>query len=389
MPSMPKPTANPTAQDQACESCPWPLFMKNANRQGDSSYDGPTTSTLKTKTLLSGAIRASPVINDASYIYIGTQDGYFYCIDGDTHEIEWTYQTADAISGSASISANDHIYFGDEGGTVYALDGSDGTELWTFSVNGSVYSSPTIGAAGRVNIATDEGLVYAFNGDSGDNTWSYDTGAKIKWSSPALRADDMTYIGNNDGTITAINGLTGELEWTYDTEGDVRSSPVLSSSGAYVYVASYDESVYCLDGDDGTLYWSTDLSTSGYVADGANIEIDSTPALYEWYLVLGLAGDADCVVALNHSTGDVLWSFDTEGPVLSSVAVDDTGIAYFASEGEDGGNGYTYAVDVETGAEIWSYEMGDAVEYSSPAIGSSSELYIGCEDEYIYIFSDS
>ena len=44
-----------------------------------------------------------------------------------------------------------------------------------------------------------------------------------------------------------------------------------------------------------------------------------------------------------------------------------------------------YAVDVNTGKELWSYDIGESIR-SSPAI-SGGRLVIGCDDGKVYAFS--
>jgi outer membrane protein assembly factor BamB len=49
------------------------------------------------------------------------------------------------------------------------------------------------------------------------------------------------------------------------------------------------------------------------------------------------------------------------------------------------GDGNIYAVDVNTGKELWSYDIGESIR-SSPAI-SGGRLVIGCDDGKVYAFS--
>jgi outer membrane protein assembly factor BamB len=54
--------------------------------------------------------------------------------------------------------------------------------------------------------------------------------------------------------------------------------------------------------------------------------------------------------------GGVAWKFQTEGPVRSSPTV--TGGVVFVGSGDH----RLYALDEETGSEIWRFETGGAVE---------------------------
>ena len=80
--------------------------------------------------------------------------------------------------------------------------------------------------------------------------------------------------------------------------------------------------------------------------------------------------------------GCVKWMFETDGPVTSAVTVGRkigrTTKAYIACE-----DGKLYALDVETGSLIWSYDI------NSPLLGSAAEgpqgaVYVGSTDGRLY-----
>ncbi len=70
-----------------------------------------------------------------------------------------------------------------------------------------------------------------------------------------------------------------------------------------------------------------------------------------WFM--SAAGDA--LYALNASTGALLWSYATGGPVWSSPAVVN-GVVYVGS-----GTNNVYALNASTGAKLWSYATGSPV----------------------------
>ena len=51
------------------------------------------------------------------------------------------------------------------------------------------------------------------------------------------------------------------------------------------------------------------------------------------------------------------------------------------------GDGSIYAVDVKSGKQKWTYEIGDNIR-SSPAI-TEGKLVIGCDDGKIYCFAET
>jgi eukaryotic-like serine/threonine-protein kinase len=87
-----------------------------------------------------------------------------------------------------------------------------------------------------------------------------------------------------------------------------------------------------------------------------------------------VAGWDGVVRALDLTSGDELWSFTT-GSLDSTPAVVD-GVVYAGGANGDESAGTLYAIDAETGAEVWRHETGYALSDSSPAV-VDGVIYIG------------
>lgn len=113
--------------------------------------------------------------------------------------------------------------------------------------------------------------------------------------------------------------------------------------------------------------------------------IRGTPALSKGILYIG-SGDGN-FYAMDAQSGKNLWQYTTGGAVHSSPAVVDD-IVYFTSRDR-----YLYALNAKTGKEIWKFQMGKEVHYqygfdyylSSPTIEGKT-LYVGGGDGYLYAF---
>ncbi|CAN5654430.1 hypothetical protein BH10BAC5_BH10BAC5_04090 [soil metagenome] len=113
--------------------------------------------------------------------------------------------------------------------------------------------------------------------------------------------------------------------------------------------------------------------------------IRSTPAVYNGILYFG-SGDNN-LYAVDGQSGKEIWHFKTGGEVHSSPAVTN-GKVYFTSR-----DGYLYALSADKGTELWKYKMGEDVgkfnywDYylSSPSI-ENQILYIGSGDGNLYAF---
>ena len=62
----------------------------------------------------------------------------------------WEFETGSAIESSPAIGANGTVYVGSDDGWLYAVNGSTGTKIWEFETGGWINSSPAIGANGTI-----------------------------------------------------------------------------------------------------------------------------------------------------------------------------------------------------------------------------------------------
>lgn len=186
----------------------------------------------------------------------------------------------------------------------------------------------------------------AVEGPTGDVSaaWTLDSGLSVP-KPPAL-VEDVLYVGGSDH-LRAIEVDSGDERWFVrpDDEGPVTDSAVAVADGA-VYTGGGPGYLEARATDDGERRWRYDfdsyLPTGPTVADGV---------VY--------AGTALGIVhAL--ADGERLWSevlIGSPGRVMGAPAVAD-GVVYVATYNGhfEGGEPGTYALDAETGEELWSVE---------------------------------
>lgn len=78
-------------------------------------------------------------------------------------------------------------------------------------------------------------------------------------------------------------------------------------------------------------------------------------------------------------TNQLLWSYATSSSIDYSAPAVINGIVYVGSNDH-----YVYALNAATGAYIWSYKTGGAVD-SSPAV-ANGVVYVGSDDDNVYAF---
>ncbi|OQX25382.1 MAG: hypothetical protein BWK80_15835, partial [Desulfobacteraceae bacterium IS3] len=81
--------------------------------------------------------------------------------------------------------------------------------------------------------------------------------------------------------------------------------------------------------------------------------------------------------AVYAESGDMLWKYQTGGPIHSSPAIGADGTVYVGSDDH-----YLHAINPD-GTPKWTYPTGGAV-YSSPAVAADGTVYVGSGDKYLY-----
>ncbi|MBI2891276.1 MAG: PQQ-binding-like beta-propeller repeat protein [Nitrospirae bacterium] len=188
----------------------------------------------------------------------------------------------------------------------------------------------------------------------------------------------LIFVGTNAATVVAVDIASGKTAWTYKAGDRIHSTPAVE--GGVVYVASYDRHLYALDASRGSLLWKAvsggnEMSSPAvagglvYVSSGfpnTKLLAFNPTGRLAWERDLGqmsysspaVAGDTLLVgsnngrlIAVDRTSGKVLWTHTTRGSVmLSSPTVTPGGTALFAPGGEDPN---VYAVSVATGKPEW------------------------------------
>ncbi|WP_106767109.1 PQQ-binding-like beta-propeller repeat protein [Paenibacillus faecalis] len=188
------------------------------------------------------------------------------------------------------------------------------------------------------------------------------------YSSPAIINEKSFILGGEDGILRRIN-IVGEIEWEFKAKDRIHSTPTVSHCKSVVFVTCYDHHVYALDTNTGECLWSKIYN------EQIEEDIYSSPSLTESNDII--FGTGEKVICINNN-GQELWTFSTNGDVDSTPALD-----YENKIGVIGSNGnLIYGFNTENGDILWEYETGGPVN-TSAAI-SNGTVAIGSDDGYMY-----
>jgi eukaryotic-like serine/threonine-protein kinase len=256
---------------------------------------------------------------------------------------------------------------------------------------------------------TYAGGVSAFNATTGALAWRRQVNAHV-FSSPAVSGNTV-YFGDNNGVLEALNAATGTTRCTFtlpftppaNQPGRIFSSPVVASvdgTGPTVFFGDAGTSSPS-ETDNGGHMWA--VTGAGNTAgnckerwaynnwpdkgtNGTQSGVWDQPALAQesngtWAVVFGTSNPDGAVYALNAASGALLWRFQTlqtgadqdvgAGPTISVPGINGfaDGVAYI-----DGKDGIEYALNLLTGAKIWSFTLGPG---SSMALAVSEAALSG------------
>jgi len=337
----------------------WTMFRHDPSHSGFTN--GNVTDSAKLSWVFStgGMVRSSAAVADGK-IFMGSWDGFFYCLNASSGNLVWKYAIRQVIASSPAVYSW-QVYFGADDGYVYSLNATTGGLLWRTQIGGEVRSSPTI-VDGYLYIGSGDHNLYALDALTGAVLWSFTTPSRVI-SSPAV-SDGTLCVATDDYNLYALNASTGKQIWGTHT-GATTSSPTVY--GNYVYVGSIDGYVCAVNATTGVKVWQ--FTTQGSVY--------SSPAVVDGRVFIG--SDDNNVYCLNASTGKELWQAPTGFWVRSSPIVAD-GNVYVGSHDNN-----IYCLNASTGEKKWSFATADYVE-GCPTI-ADGVLYVGSDDYHIYAFA--
>lgn len=269
------------------------------------------------------------------------------------------------------------VLVGDDAGVLRALDLEDGREGWRYRAGGAIRATPAV-RAGAVIVLSDDGMLARVRATDGGVDWStrlvVHPEARTEPGEPGYRYDhqassatiegDRIWIGAGD-SLHAVDLGTGAVLWTFETEDTVTSTPLLAD-GRVVF-GSFDGRVYAVDAETGALAWSHDTGAP----------VPSSPATYGGLAIVG--SRSYDLLALRVEDGTPAWTRYNWFSWVESSATVRNGVAYVGSSDAQ----RLYALDASTGEETWSFDTGGSA-WARPAV-DGDVVYIGAVGVADYI----
>lgn len=273
-------------------------------------------------------------------------------------------------------------------GHVDTLSGpTTGTPAWVFTDEKPMavdFSSSPAVVGNRLYIGSAHGSLFSLGGatycidtESQKILWRYTSPTPI-FSSPAV-AGGRVYIGegyhhDSNCHLRCLDAQTGELIWSFETTSHVESTPFISQGKLY-FTAGAD-GVYCIDALEGEEIWHY-----------PEVHADMSPVMHKDKVYFGTGYGDYKIYAVDAQTGAEVWSKQMPYPVWGSPSADEN-LVFFGlgrgnfSESDPMPAGQVVALDAETGDIVWKHEAEDAV-LTAIALQTGAVTF-GSRDGYVY-----
>lgn len=280
-------------------------------------------------------------ISNLNTAYISVRETRtLHAIDIETGDERWS---ADFNSGPSYPQpfTSDNLVFVTTENNVIAINGADGNKVWTIEYPNAQYIQlrrpfSTVGTTEPIVLiaGTD---VRGVSATTGDEKWAIDPGDNVSVTFPR---NGISGVRTNSSTIQALDVMTGDILWTFDTGFGNRPGYISSGRGGgepVLHVTDGDTTM-CVDLATGTERWTFTHAKGSFVMPR---EINNVT-----YVLA-----PEIVYAIDTTTGDVLWQFDTPTDTARETDVSLIESQLYISDG-----GIIYRVDSEAGDTIWEFD---------------------------------
>lgn len=311
--------------------------------------------------------------------------------------MKWRFKTGNIVSSSASFSPDGSVmYIGSRDGSLYALRTSDGSMLWKTPPEHAVDVIPAVDG-NMVVYGSSSARLTALRPSDGSPIWSYNAGDGVFQSSPLI-VGDRVYSGGGGHFVRAFERASGDLLWEKELGMWVQSSA--AHKDGVIYIGSDAGFLMAYDAETGRERWRFAAKMPGepneetsvtadpkITPDGHRSNILSTPRFSgNLVFITSIAGK---VYAVDTNTGKEVWSFLGERIVTDTTVSGD--ILYTHSD-----MGILRAFDAKTGDVLWGAKTGTSQNYwpgpyqtaSAPA-EYKGQVFVGGTDGDISAYNSS
>lgn len=335
-------------------------------RYYDSDNEFPTENAVWS-TKLEGNVLFCDTVYDNGCIYTATVDeGYprkcgVYCLDYNTGDIKWFYETENSIKNNVVI-VNDNLLAMDAQGNTYCLNKTDGKLIWkqAAELGNALGTSSGICADEETVYVGASRVITAYSIADGTEKWSLNRDKGENSPSEFILAGDKLIVGSHWDALAAIDKNTGKQAWECESP-EIRfrsSTPILIDDNTLLVADS--NSVMKVDVSKGEI-------TSQKAFDGYSFSSSGQPAVNGNTAYIPTANHG--LIAYDMQKEEILWEAEVGEAIVctppyhgkGSKTVESTPVIVGDSVIFGAADGYVYEVNSSDGAVKAKHPVGSSV----------------------------
>lgn len=232
-------------------------------------------------------------------------------------------------------------------------------------------------AAAKGSFFSSGGAVYCLDANTGVDIWGYDTAVQI-FSSPIV-VGGRVYVGEGfhqdaNCRLHCLNADDGRAIWTFQTASHIESTPFVSQGK--VYFGAGDDGVYCVDALEGKQIWHY-----------PSVHVDMSPVVWKGRVYFGAGYGEYRLYAVDANSGAEIWSNRVDYPAWGSPSAEGDTVFFGLGNGNfiesaTVPKGRVTARNAQTGEQIWEYEAEDSV--LTAVVYRNGLVHFGSRDGGVY-----
>lgn len=188
-------------------------------RKGFLGFFDADNGRIVNKITAGGAIRTKPCLF-SDFLFVGSDDKIFYCVNRRTQEVLWRYETRGAIRGDISIDKIlRRVYFSSSDGFVHCLNIS-GKLVWKKHIGNNIVGGPEIHMF-SIFAASDLNVLFRLDKSNGNLSWFFAPKNNIK----EFRLHrDKVIVWCDNGFLYFLSYRTGKTEHAIKYNGKIEEA---------------------------------------------------------------------------------------------------------------------------------------------------------------------
>ena len=344
---------DPTDSSDIPEAKLWNSYQGNADHSGFSSMIiAPENLSLRWSVTLASMENLNSVVATQGRVFVtdhnNNDEKFVYALNAASGAINWQQAYEDLRFINAPAFNNGKVYFQtreDNNSYLRALDAATGENIFAsgYGNQWSTYKAPTIFDNDIYVAGGTYGGSYKFDGLTGEELWFQDLQQCDGWT-PAVDNNHLYYFSN--GFVVADKSSGDVIEQNVDIDISCKT-PVLAGNNTAFVISNYN--LYAFDTQTANKIWS--IETDDYYN---RFEGEPSVALGNVYAIK--SGE---LVVLDQFSGEELWNWrpQNNNSLQGNIALS-LNIAFV----QDGIN--TYAIDLDTHEQVWSYPVSGKLSLS-------------------------